>query len=259
MEHDEAVRLQAAEKYVLGELSPTQREEYEEHYFDCPECAFEMKAAAAFMDTSREVFKVDKKEVVERKAAPARGGWFSLLRPAIAAPAFVALLVFILYQNIATIPHERDLALQSAREAAQAKQAAAEARQVAAQASVPHMLPIFSLLGANRRGGGRPVIEARSGEPFALKVDITDSETSGSSGYLIRLQDASGAAHTLGSVSREEARNTVFVEVPAGFPGGSAQLVVTEMPRPGADPRTARVVTSIPFVVAFGTEIKQHQ
>ena len=34
MDHDEAIQLQAAVKYVLGELSPVQREEYEEHYFD---------------------------------------------------------------------------------------------------------------------------------------------------------------------------------------------------------------------------------
>src|SRR6266404_2189817 len=38
MDHKEAVRLQAAEKYVLGEFPPNLRDEYEEHFFDCAEC-----------------------------------------------------------------------------------------------------------------------------------------------------------------------------------------------------------------------------
>ena len=52
MDHNESIRLQAAVKYVLGELSPAQREEYEEHYFDCAECAVDIKALATFADTT---------------------------------------------------------------------------------------------------------------------------------------------------------------------------------------------------------------
>jgi len=37
MDHTEALRLQAAEKYALKELSPSLMEEYEEHFFDCAE------------------------------------------------------------------------------------------------------------------------------------------------------------------------------------------------------------------------------
>jgi len=32
MDHNDAVRLQAAEKYVLGEFPPDLRDEYEEHF-----------------------------------------------------------------------------------------------------------------------------------------------------------------------------------------------------------------------------------
>jgi len=55
MDHNGAIRLQAAVKYVLGELSQAQRDEYEEHYFDCAECAVDIKALATFADTAREV------------------------------------------------------------------------------------------------------------------------------------------------------------------------------------------------------------
>ncbi len=53
MDHDEALQLQAAEKYVLGELPPSQRDEFEEHFFECQECALDVKATAGFVDNVR--------------------------------------------------------------------------------------------------------------------------------------------------------------------------------------------------------------
>ncbi len=52
MDHNEAIQLQAAVKYVLGELSPVQRDDYEEHYFDCAECAIDIKALAKLWQRS---------------------------------------------------------------------------------------------------------------------------------------------------------------------------------------------------------------
>jgi len=57
MDHNEAVRMHAAEKYILGELSPVLREEYEEHFFACVACALEVKAAAAFVDNACDVLR----------------------------------------------------------------------------------------------------------------------------------------------------------------------------------------------------------
>ncbi len=57
MDHSEAVRLQAAERYVLGELPPVLREEYEEHYFECAACAVDVKVVAAFVDNAHEVLR----------------------------------------------------------------------------------------------------------------------------------------------------------------------------------------------------------
>ncbi len=49
MTHDEAVQITAVEQYVLGELPPPLRDEFEEHFFDCQECAIDVKAAAEFI------------------------------------------------------------------------------------------------------------------------------------------------------------------------------------------------------------------
>src|SRR5260370_25284315 len=113
MDHNEAIRLQAAVKYVLGELSPVQREEYEEHYFDCAECAIDLKALATFADTTREVLRQEKVNSFAKDPVPARGGWLRWVQPVIAVPAFAALLLIIAYQNAGTIPAAKEATTQN--------------------------------------------------------------------------------------------------------------------------------------------------
>lgn len=49
MSHDEAVRSFAVEKYLLEELSVKSRDEFEEHLFDCQECALDLRVGATFL------------------------------------------------------------------------------------------------------------------------------------------------------------------------------------------------------------------
>src|SRR5580693_10222214 len=112
MDHNEAVRLEAAEKYLLGELPKEQHAAFEEHYFDCPACAEEMKATIAFMESARQAAREDARQAVEEKklapVPPKNGGWFAWLRPAFAVPVLAALLLFVGYQNGVTIPRLKD-------------------------------------------------------------------------------------------------------------------------------------------------------
>jgi hypothetical protein len=48
MDHHEATKSMTAERYTLGELSPEERDAFEEHFFDCTECADEVRDAAKF-------------------------------------------------------------------------------------------------------------------------------------------------------------------------------------------------------------------
>ena len=59
MNHDEAIRLKAAEKYLLGELSAEMRDQYEDHYFGCAECAQDIRTGAVFIDNTRDMFSAD--------------------------------------------------------------------------------------------------------------------------------------------------------------------------------------------------------
>src|SRR5258705_4773160 len=85
-----AIRFQAGEKYVLGELTPALRNEFEAHYFDCSECSLNVRAGVAFAAASRQYFaEVPVPAVVPR---PASAGLFGWLEPMIAGPAVSALV-----------------------------------------------------------------------------------------------------------------------------------------------------------------------
>jgi len=47
MDHQEALRRSAVEKYLLNEMPQPERDEFEEHFFGCQECAADLRATAA--------------------------------------------------------------------------------------------------------------------------------------------------------------------------------------------------------------------
>ena len=53
MDHSEAVQQMAAERYLLDELTPDAREAFEAHLFDCPDCALDLRAGAAFVEEAK--------------------------------------------------------------------------------------------------------------------------------------------------------------------------------------------------------------
>ena len=57
MDHESAVRAQAAERYTLRELDPVGREEFENHFFACPECAERVRAGAILAANAKKVFR----------------------------------------------------------------------------------------------------------------------------------------------------------------------------------------------------------
>src|SRR5258708_32655212 len=55
MDHDVVVREQVTEKYLLNELDPEARDQFEQHFFDCQQCAFDIRAASEFLGLTRRV------------------------------------------------------------------------------------------------------------------------------------------------------------------------------------------------------------
>src|SRR5271163_489517 len=113
MNHTDAVSNAAVDRYLLGQLSASELEEFEQHFFDCLECSRELHAGAVFEDNARAVFR---EEAVAAAVAPAKSrtpaetrqslwGWF-WQRPWNAAPALAALVLaaVTVYQASIVIP-----------------------------------------------------------------------------------------------------------------------------------------------------------
>src|SRR5580698_5105204 len=75
MDHDTAVRQRITERYLLNELDPQARDEFEEHYFDCPDCAADVHAGALFVEQSKVVLASEESKLVlsEGPVAPPAG------------------------------------------------------------------------------------------------------------------------------------------------------------------------------------------
>jgi putative zinc finger protein len=106
MDHDEAVRQKATERYLLDELDPDLRDQFEEHLFDCQDCALDLRAGAMFVEQTKVILAQPPTVSVARVPALAttKLGWFAWLRPAFAVPVFALLLAIIGYQNFVTYP-----------------------------------------------------------------------------------------------------------------------------------------------------------
>ena len=104
MDHPEAIRLMAVEKYLLNELSPELRRSFEEHLFECKECEFDVQAGYAFIDGSKEVLASTAVEVPKAVVPGKPNQWLSWFRPAFAAPVMALLVAVVGYQNLVTVP-----------------------------------------------------------------------------------------------------------------------------------------------------------
>jgi hypothetical protein len=100
MNHIEAVSSGAVERYLLRQLTAAELEEFELHFFDCSECAHELRVAAIFEDNTRAVVLEERRE-----PKPAFWGWLGQ-RPWRVAPvlATFALAAVTAYQALVVIP-----------------------------------------------------------------------------------------------------------------------------------------------------------
>jgi len=81
LEHEEAIESRAAERYVAHELPKAERDAFEDHFFDCPACADDVRWEQIFAANVRAYLRG---ATVARRASgvpvAARAGWFDRLR-----------------------------------------------------------------------------------------------------------------------------------------------------------------------------------
>ena len=170
MDHNEAKQNMAAERYLLDELTPEERDAFEQHVFDCPDCAFDLRAGSAFITEARaqlpELVSQSPMTVAKPNPLPPRKSRWSLwLQPAFAVPVFAVLLALVAYQNLSVIPG--------------LKRAAVEPRIVHSTA-----------IHIGTRGSAHTAVTADRTEGLALSIELP--QTSGYSSYVFALYDSRG-------------------------------------------------------------------
>jgi hypothetical protein len=201
MDHPEAIKLQAAEKYLMGELPAEQRDQFEDHFFGCMECAADIRTGAILVDNARKVLK-DEADT-QKFLVPSRPGrgWFGWLQPAWGLAAAVVLVGVLTYQNLVTIPSLKHAAAQ------------------------PEALASYSFVTAGSRAGGSTVIRTPKDHAFGVYIDIPASNSFPY--YTVDIQTESGARPVHVQVSAEQAKDTVQILVPGGAlkPGNATLLI----------------------------------
>jgi len=172
MDHSEAVQQMSAERFLLDELTVEERDEFEAHLFDCPECALDLRAGVALVNEAK--IQLPQLIATARPSVPGnakkpkekKNYWFLWQRPAFAGLAFACLTV-IAFQNLVTYPALRKAANQ------------------------PRLLLSAPLHGNTR--GGHPTLAADRKHGISLPVDVLGSMTSASySSYFVDLLDHGG-------------------------------------------------------------------
>jgi hypothetical protein len=228
MEHTDAVRLQAVEKYILGELTPRLRDEFETHYFDCSECSLNVRAGVAFAAASRQFFAEAPFPAMALEPAPT--GWLAWLKPMIAAPVLAGLLLIVGYQNLVSIPHMRQ-----------------------AGNSVAEVQPWFPLNSSSVHGSSGTRIEIQPGEGFHLFFDILAAPKQADSIFLIQVQDSTGKNVLNKIVPAQRAQKSVILDLPPGFREGDYKIIILDQSTSSTAP-----AGELPFTVAFSSQIQQH-
>jgi len=167
MDHNEAIQQMMVEKYLLDELSPESREEFEAHFFGCRECAEDLRAGAVLIENFKSGLAQETAEKPARvpERFGAKSGWLAWLRPALVMPVLAVLAAVVIYQNLVTYP------------------------QLKMAANVPQVLP-WASVSVSSRGANTPVISTRRGEGFLLFVNVPPDTRYSS--YLAELQDPAG-------------------------------------------------------------------
>jgi hypothetical protein len=183
MNHEEAIRILGTEQYLLNDLSPELREQFEEHFFECPVCAADVRTGALFLEQTKAVFAAE--AAAPRRLVPAvaseKPGWWAWLRPAFAAPILALLLAIIAYQNWPS--HPKPQLLQAA------------------------------YINIGSRGGDVPLISASKGQEFLLRLTIPPAQSYSS--YFADIYGPEGKIRSSVNLPVSAGNDTYFVQVPA--------------------------------------------
>ncbi len=184
MEHIRATSSGNAERYVAMELPSAEQSRFENHFFECPDCARDVRLELTFAANVRAVLR----EWRAQSAPPAaRKPWLVWVHPkrsltfSLAGNAFLVVAFTFLW---------------------------VEARHAAA----PRLLPLFFAPGPARGADASPLPSISPGTPaFAARILVATPYTS----YSYEIFNAEGRRESSGPVSSSQRQQSeLYLEVP---------------------------------------------
>ena len=203
MTHKLAQQTNLVEKYLIDDLLADERAEFEEHLFDCPVCAAQVKQDAIIIDNLKQVLLEERPQVVEKRA-----GWKQWFQPFMLVPTFAALgfAALAAYQNFVYIPGLLR----------------------------PQVLET-EVIASAERGNQQPVVVIPPGAPF-FNVNFEVDSPQAYASYICEFQaDGKSTVLTLDSGPRQTASFTLSLLLPSNkFPPGGYTMIL----RPVSAPQT---------------------
>jgi hypothetical protein len=207
MDHNEAVRLKITERYLLDELDSEQREQFEEHFFDCQECALDVRAGAMFVVQTKAALAEKPVTTPKPEAGKSRAGWLTWLRPAFAVPVMAVLLAIIGYQNLIQIPYQQ-------------------------QAANQMQAPPHASINISTRGGSVHQVIAHPGQGIVLLLTIPPDPSYTS--YILELYNQAGRLQWSLTIPASMSDDFYPITIPgAGLQEGTYKLAVSGMTAAG--------------------------
>lgn len=192
MTHQDALQEMVVERYLLGELSGVPLEGFEEHLFECPECAADVKAGLVFLDAARMELRAPAR--VAKPEAKSVRSWASCFgSPWVLGPALAACLLILGVETFVVQPRMK---------------------QEIARVETPAVLNPLVLANAGARSDSVPEVAAPEHGSFVISLDVPT--TGGFSSYRGSLYAPDGSLVWQATISPEQARDAVLLSVPTG-------------------------------------------
>lgn len=180
MKHEEAIQTNAAEGYVLGDLTEIERDAFEEHFADCETCFADVRDGARFTSILHET-------VVEEPVPVPRSNYKAAL---VAAASVVLSIAGLTYQHVAVV---------------------APLRAQLAKARETGVVPFYRL---EETRAEEQLVKVDSHSLAVFEFDVPpDLDTPP---YTCKIADAKGTTRIAVPITAEQARTSVRISSPAG-------------------------------------------
>lgn len=199
MNHEDAVKSMATERYTLDEMEPAERDAFEEHFFECSICADDVLDSAKFAAGVRSDGRVPVQPPIPMPEPiplplPRRSNWW-----AVAASVFA---VGFGYQSFWVVPHLKS-----------------------AQAQVIQVAEAIPLESESRGSAEKVVRVVRRDEAIPLTFPIETNTPQPL--YVCEVHDDAGKTRASFTVTRAEANEVVRrVLMPHTLSSGDYKLVI---------------------------------